>query len=413
MKKQFNSTKNKYGINLEKIEACDDELYFNESFTICGESIRAKEIYGSYDLTFLGNVEAEKIETYGVLYVVGDLIANMVRARKIICSGQIKVCDLFCDDEIISDSLNVNNADLTGNVLVNRSISVLNKFSSEANVLCGEGIIGSEYSAKTTVVIDYFDVDDKSAQNYIEIEEEFKNTALAKSNNGDESINNTVKKLKKILNDSISNVNDEDELVEMIEEAAKEDFVSFDIMEYVLKKIIDISYQNEIENLNQYLYVMFASKKFPINLKGYETVEHIFNDYLPRVKAWELSYKANSLKEFIVCLYINNLIFNDDEVISDKIFSSIGIKYSTVKKQLLNNNNGKCISEGTQASNQKDIPNQMLYTPQNEDNSDIGKRVNSKAFGNGTIKFVKKSSYVIDFDCGFDKEILKNFVKFI
>ena len=90
------------------------------------------------------------------------------------------------------------------------------------------------------------------------------------------------------------------------------------------------------ENFKDYLILFYAQKILPKEIQGYETVEHIFEKPFEDAQAEgiELPFTVSDIKEFeitlrIVLLYYHELGYSRDELL-DKMFQSIGIKYSTV-----------------------------------------------------------------------------------
>lgn len=402
--KQFNSSKSSYGKNITKVESCDDDLYFNESYIIFGDDIKVNSIHASYDLSIHSSINCDTIDVHGALTVLGNITCNKLSAKKIICSGNIKSKVLIVDDEILADSLIVDNADLSGNLLINKSITVNDKFNSTKNVLVGEGVMATDdYYAEATAVVDYFDVDCKDSVNYIEISSEFKNTITnAQNNNMPFS-----KRLSQLINEiygSIDMSDEEDEIVSKIKKLGDVQPNSFKIIHYVLDKIIDISYNDSIENLNQYLYVSFGLKFFPKSIKEYETLEPVFSSYINNLKIDFLDCIPSDAYEFSILLFINECTFDGDDKIADKIFSSIGIKYKTVKQRFANELESDNKSRPDEEDEISEEEKKELDEPIKPE---VGKMAHSNAFGDGIIKDVAENYYVIDFGKNGIKKISK------
>lgn len=75
----------------------------------------------------------------------------------------------------------------------------------------------------------------------------------------------------------------------------------------------------------------------PESIKTYETIDHVFQRLLPdaRKQCSELSYKAKDTREFAFSIHVVDkcsdcMDIEIDEVL-DRVFQSVGIKYSTVK----------------------------------------------------------------------------------
>ena len=48
-------------------------VFFNESYTIVGDCLSVFDLYASYDLTIIGDLNASKIEIRKKLIVIGDI----------------------------------------------------------------------------------------------------------------------------------------------------------------------------------------------------------------------------------------------------------------------------------------------------------------------------------------------------
>ena len=112
------------GENITEAIQCDKQLVFNESYTVVGSKLKALSIYASYDLTVIGDVEADNIEVRGNLLVTGNIKAGTVSCLKsITCSGDIDA-EKISGDEIVADNINCHSLSCSGNVIVRSVIDV-------------------------------------------------------------------------------------------------------------------------------------------------------------------------------------------------------------------------------------------------------------------------------------------------
>ena len=101
---------------------------------------------------------------------------------------------------------------------------------------------------------------------------------------------------------------------------------------------VDISYARQLlSNFKDYLYVLCAKNSFPDGMTKYETLQPVIEDMLNEAtyKIDKMDYKAKNIQELAVSLfalknYYEQLPISVEEA-ADKIFSSIGIRYSTVE----------------------------------------------------------------------------------
>ena len=109
------------------------------------------------------------------------------------------------------------------------------------------------------------------------------------------------------------------------------------MIDRVVDTVIALSYEGQIEHFKDYLYVLCAKNIFPDGMTKYETLQPVIEDMLNEAtyKIDKMDYKAKNIQELAVSLfalenYYEQLPISVEEA-ADKIFSSIGIRYSTVE----------------------------------------------------------------------------------
>ena len=343
---QYDSSKNKLGEQnvTEAIETHRD-IFFNESYIVIGKCLKAKDIYATYNLTVVGNIVAEKISVNGDLVVDGDVKAEEIRCLKgIVCTGKILADRIICDDDLVGNSIDVLNLETHGSALVTNSIDIEQGCNVKRNIIAGVGISGSGImTADSAIANDYFDFDGDIQGNVYEIATMFKHSyehkesAPADDNdeNGGRQSLSYKEQLESLLKDfQVVYEQDEETILKELNDCAKIQEVSFSQLSYLFNEIIRISYLDRIENLRDYLYVVYAENIFNEALLNYETVEHVFNLYMKSIHVDELPYMADNLVEFVMSLYIVSKYFKDDlDNMADKIFSYVGIKYAVVSRR--------------------------------------------------------------------------------
>lgn len=74
---QYDTSKNVVGgVNIAEATQSDNRLVFNESYTVTGKILSVPSIYACYDLTVVGDMEADDIDVRGNLYVRGNIKAK-------------------------------------------------------------------------------------------------------------------------------------------------------------------------------------------------------------------------------------------------------------------------------------------------------------------------------------------------
>lgn len=341
---QYDSTVNRISnINVLEAYSTKNDIYFNETYLVIGENFQASKIHASYNLTIIGNIEADELVVNGELIVNGKISVNKLHClKRIICSGTIKATELICDNNAIAEAIICDKIQVSGNVMVNSAIDINERCDINNNALVCEGINGSGiYNVPNTIVGDYFEFDGQKIGNIFEISTMFQVLNKEKLAN-EKNYQQKIEEYKELFADIICEICDkeEEEMLKEIHKCSEFQKLSFDEMEYLLNQIIRISYLDKIDNYRDYLFSIYAYHYFPNSLKEYETIEHVFNIFITDANKHleHLNYIADNLMEFIISLkaiiYCTNNGIESVDFSADKVFSAIGIRYSTVKRQL-------------------------------------------------------------------------------
>lgn len=340
---QYDSSPQKIGgLNITESVQGMDKLVFNESYTVIGNELQASSIYASYDLTIIGDVEANEIEVGGLLNVTGNIKATKISCNKsIFCNGNIEA-EVITGAEIVANNITCKKITSTANIVVRMTVDAKELIEAEKAVISGEGIVGDgAFSAQNAIAIDFFEFDGEVKGKVMEMatdevfgEPRTDSTISTEGATFDEAFDIMVKKISDGLKEA-GNI-DEDELLAFIKKVSDGDSVRYHDWETIMNRLVELSYADSITNLADYLNVVFAERVFPKEITEYETIEHVFNKMLPEAEKnlESMDYRAKSVEELAYSLIINELCQNEiklerDEVI-DRIFQSIGIKYKTV-----------------------------------------------------------------------------------
>lgn len=326
------------------IEAFDssESIRFNESYVIIGDCLRADEIYAMYDLTIMGDVSADKLCVNGKLYVSGNIMVDEIQCTNgITCGGKIQCKQIVCDADVIATMLDSEEIDIYGSLLAAASVNVENDCKVERNILAGEGFSGAgSLKADNLMVVDYFDFDGESVARVFEMETMYKkicSAATGKNKDDEESeeVESLTEGVKRFYSSFIEKLveNEEEQIIDNLNECAEIEKVSFAELAFLFNEIVRISYLDKIENLMDYLLAIYAKNVFSEQLVAYETLEHVFSQFLEEVELDELEFAVNNIYEFMIALKIVDQFFPEDDEIADRVFSFIGIRYKTVKKQ--------------------------------------------------------------------------------
>lgn len=338
---QYNESKWKISdMNILESITTNKDVYFNESYLLIGDALEAKNIYACYNLTVIGDIFADELTVNGELYVTGKINVNKLRCLKhITCDSWIKADIIDVDNDIIAKSIVCNKINSSGDVIVSTTFDVSDECNIKKSLIACEGITGvGNYNVKNTIAIDYFEFNGNTKGNIFEASTNFMNSG--KSNDiENKSLDEQNKLYTTIFYNMISDIckNEEEQILIDIDKFSSLNEMTFYELKRLLEEIIRISYQNKIENYRDYLIVIYASYKFPESLKRYETIEHVFNEFISEAKNSDLDYSAKNFEEFVLSLRIIDECCGLEEIdknyAADKVFSFIGIRFNTVKKQ--------------------------------------------------------------------------------
>lgn len=287
-------------VNIAAAIQTDKKIVFNKSFTITGRKLSAQSIYACYDLTVIGNLDADEIEVAGKLYVIGNINAKQLSCHDtIVCSGDI-TADIIDCSEIVANNIDCASIICTGNIVLRSTINVNKTLRSERSVIAGEGILGNgHFSAKNAIATEYFNFDGEVLGKVIELDTDatFGEPHKLPSTN------------KFMLSD----------------------------WNLLIKNISDISSLDRVTNLREYLIIILVTKLIPKETIENESIKDTLERLLSEAEKEldTLSFRAKNVEDFalalkIVMLCSDELKIGKDEAL-DRIFQSIGIKYKTLK----------------------------------------------------------------------------------
>lgn len=319
------------GKNITESASYEQAIYFNESYVVAGE-IKAPKIYASYDLVVLGDLVADEVEIRGKLIVTGKITAKVLTVEKsLICGEEISSEKIVVNGNLQAESIYCNVLNCFGNVVV-QTIAEVNKEIEIQNIFVAlEGIIGlGNMHSPKVVVGEYFEFEGETTSQIIDLGEE----DMSDENYLEQFKNNICSELKKSGN------MDEDHLRKLIYGIAELDKSHWYEWADLIDRIIELSYEDHIQNFRDYLLVLYANYIFPKEVTSYETLAHVFSKMLKEAedKCAEMNYMAQNVNELSQSIKIitNCAMFSgiDKRSALDKVFQSIGIKYRTVEKFL-------------------------------------------------------------------------------
>lgn len=358
---QLEGEENKVG-GKNIIEAFEgsNSIMFNESYTVIGSRVSAHKIQALYDLTIIGDVSAEECVVNGRLTIIGDAkIATLSCSNSIFCQGNVYSSTVYCGGVFIANSVTCDEFQCDGNVIIRTTIDINQKASIEKSIVAYEGIIGAgSFSAENAIANEYFEFDGDVSGKVVELSTDRticdtppvkpEERVTSSGSENDLTLQDAMSLINKKIAETFSTISSlsEDDLLLVLrnqKDAIKSEFLEYTDIEGVFSKLVDLSYKDHIDSLEDYLFIIKARKVLPPELSAYETVEHVFSIILPKASLVvdSLSFKPSSIEEFINAISIvrdneKDIPVNVD-TLYNAIFEAIGLHYSTVKEILSRN----------------------------------------------------------------------------
>ncbi len=347
---QFNSGDHVLGgKNITEAISSDGDVVFNESYIVVGALLEGAHIHATYDLRVLGNIKAENITVNGSLFVDGDIDADSLVCRgTFFCAGKARIKKIEFGSYSASGSLVSEELRVSGDLFVRTTVDTNTLLEADGLVIAGEGIMGDgEFKAKAAIANEYFEFSGKNSSNVFEIStmdfsdktEQSEPVAVKGTIDLDSmEIGTAIESFNKVLTRSINEWTalEEDELVKAFRSTAA-DLPDLHSVDDIIDFIVELSYKREIKNFRDYLYILFAKHVFPEELAKYETLEPVLSEMFnaASLKLTELEFKAKNIEDFARSIYILSKFYCKSPISladgADKIFSSIGLRYSTVE----------------------------------------------------------------------------------
>lgn len=336
------------GKNVLEAFDTDDIAVFNESYIIIGDETTAKKISATYDLTVIGNVAVDEIKVNGELTVIGDVSAKVLScANSFICQGHVNADKLYVGS-IVAKSVKCVEFVCDGNALIETTIDIDESSRTEKTMVACEGIMGAGcFAALNAIANEYFEFSGDVQGKVLELESD---TTLSEITTPVQagvdlsvlSVENVIQKIEERLQSEYTRCGDldEDSLIMLTQQLSNNSLNAIPDYATLFDALINISYLDEIVDFGDYLTVMYAKKVLPEEIYRYETIEHIDTMLLPKAKDMldELEFKPQSVERIAQCIKMaiacSNVIPMSADYVFDKIFSSFGLRYSTVKNIL-------------------------------------------------------------------------------
>ena len=329
----------------------NDSIIFNETYMIVGEHTNALKIHAMYDLTIIGDVTAQECVVNGSLTIIGDAhIANLTCYNTFICKGNLHADKIYVGRNIIVGSIDCDDIICDGNVVLQTTANINQNAKIGKTMVACEGIMGAgTFSAINAIANEYFEFDGEYEGKILELETDatISNTVPVKAapcETIEDIINLANKKLEEEY-DKCPDL-DEEEIIKHLKKLGaiqSRELKFLPIVEPLFTKLTEISYQDRIETIDEYLTVLMAQKLLPTEVYKYESVDHVGKLFLPKAQSEidELGFEPCTIEQFSrvlsMAVKFEEVLSADWEILMDKVFETIGLKYSTVSSMINRN----------------------------------------------------------------------------
>ncbi len=345
---QFNSGEHLLGgINISEAVCTEGDIVFNESYTVVGVTLEGAHIHATYDLRVIGSIRAGAITVNGSMTVDGDVEADTIVCRgKFICTGTVKAASIEFGNFACANSLVCKELRASGNIFIHTTIDTDTLLEVDGLVVAGEGVLGDgTFKAKATIANEYYEFIGDCESNVFEIstmsfavEHHQEIVTPPQDDLQHISIDTAITTFNDVCSKTFEQWNDleESDLIDQVHLMISK-LPDIHPVGEIIELISDLSYQREISNFRDYFYVLYAKKVFPQNLANYETMAPVLNEMFntAKQKVNDMPFKATDITDFARSIYILSKYYSDLPISledgADKIFSSIGIRFSTVE----------------------------------------------------------------------------------
>ncbi len=325
---------------------CEDMVLFNESYVVIGEETHARIIRAAYDLTIIGDLSASEVQVNGTLTVTGNIDAQKINcSNTLLCQGSINADSIYVGADMIANSVKCSEFLCDSNAVIRTTIDIDNSSRTEKTMIACEGIIGAgTFAAMNAIANEYFEFDGNIEGHIVELEtdttlSEVSTSSTATADFSTMSIDEALAKISERIRAEYDQAEelDEDALLDLTRKLSSNALSGLEGMGDLFERLTQISYKDEIDDLGDYLLIVYAKKRLPPQIYRYETIEHVDSILLPKAieSLDEMEFIPSSVEKIAQSLHIimqlQGSLPLSTETLCDKVFSSVGLRFSTVK----------------------------------------------------------------------------------
>lgn len=348
------------GKNVIEAFDCKKHVIFNETYIIVGEHTKALKIHAMYDLTIIGDVTVQECVVNGSLTIIGDArISNLTCYNTFICKGNLHSDKIYVGRNMNVGSIDCDEIICDGNVVLQTTANINQSAKIGKTMIACEGIMGAGmFSAVNAIANEYFEFEGEYIGKIIELGTgaTISDTMQVKAPPC-ETLEEIIDLANLKLADEYAKCDglNEEEIIDHLKKLGSiqsTDLMALSIVEPLFTKLTEISYQDRIETVDEYLVVLMAQRMLPTEVYNYESVDHIGKLFWPKAQNEidELGFEPCTIDQFSrvlsMAVKFEEDLSDDWETLMDKIFESIGLKYSTVSSMISRNHPKKNVKVG-------------------------------------------------------------------
>lgn len=336
----------------------NNSIIFNETYMIIGEHTKALKIHAIYDLTIMGDVTVQECVVNGSLTIIGDAhISNLTCYNTFICKGNLHSDKIYVGRNMNVGSIDCDEIICDGNVVLQTTANINQSAKIGKTMVACEGIMGAgTFYAVNAIANEYFEFDGEYEGKILELETD---STISDTTSVKTAPCETVEEIIELANQKMAEEYekcpelDEEEIIDHLKKLSviqNTGLKVLPIVEPLFTKLTEISYQDRIETVDEYLIVLMAQRMLPSEVYNYESVDHIDKLYLPKARneIEDLSFEPCTIEQFSrvlsMAVKFEEELSADWETLMDKIFESIGLKYSTVSSMISRNQSKKNVN---------------------------------------------------------------------
>ena len=322
------SSKHKIGgRNIISGDELKPNVRFNETYIVVGDVKDLGDAEAMYNLTFIGNVKAANLVVQGDLYIEGNINAQSISCKSLVCSGNIDVNTLYCTN-VYANNIKANDKiTASDNIVSSGYVSARTSCEVRENLYAPGGITVQGTLQAGTAIAGDLDCDQKTEATVFLIHE-VEPSSPGSEEKSQEDLRTTARRVESEIEEEVRQQKPRQKIAKLWDYAQMQP-LSFEEERYLINELYRILQDGEIENYKDYLIVSYLDEYNEMLSEDEKKKAKIL---LSQVDAASLKYSTSSLYDFAYSLKIVSASEDlmDSEAPS-KVFSLLGVRYQYLR----------------------------------------------------------------------------------